>query len=405
LFMFLLLRFHIGGIREKHILEPYVPDDSRPTHQENIESAVRGHSKNVRKIEWKSYADLPFQKPTWLIKGLIPAKSLVMLYGFRGQGKTFVALDIAASIASGLDCLGCKVESPGRVGYLLAERPEGLKRRLAGWLRHREAEPKVLENVFVAGSGATKLDNPEHLGTLIKSMRAQLATPAATDGSLKLLVIDPLAAHMEGSENEANAMTRLTDAILELSETFQCSILLVHHEGKNNFNNRFGARGSSALEAALDTVLWMAPPQKEGYPSEIRMTKQREFEEAPHIRVTFKSIVGTVPDVDMEPIALGKQPLVVGQPIEASNSKNDAGMDDEIQAEIISYIKECALTKPDDATVPGVHERIRKWTSKGNGRKHQTLTTIREHLSTLARSGRIIHLNPGKKPYKYGPAH
>lgn len=387
-----------------------MPDDSHPVQQEKIETAMGRHSKNARKIEWKSYAELPFEKPSWLIKGLIPAKSLVMLYGARGQGKTFVALDIAASVASGLACLGCEVEDSGRVGYLLAERPEGLKRRLAGWLHHRQADPRKLDNIFVAGSGTIKIDNLTHRDSLIRSIRAQLAVPGAgeEEASLKLLIIDPLAAHMDGSENEATAMTKFTDSILELSEMFKCSVLLVHHEGKNNFNNRFGARGSSALEAALDTVLYMLPDQSRPNHSEIRMTKQREFEETPSIWVEFNGITGTVPGENMEPIALGKQPSLASPPEKFTNAQQKEKIDQEICDEILAFIKERASSQSSSAgvTVKEIQKRIADWVHRDpeSGRKTPSISIVREHVDDLAESNRVVHLNPGKKPHRYGPA-
>ena len=44
--------------------------------------------------------------PEWLVAGILPAKSIAQLYGGSGSGKSFVALDMALSVATGRPWLG-----------------------------------------------------------------------------------------------------------------------------------------------------------------------------------------------------------------------------------------------------------------------------------------------------------
>ena len=61
--------------------------------------------------EWNDYLGSRFRffdvhellalpPPRWLVHGLLPEHSLSVLYGASGAGKSFVALDIAASVVS-----------------------------------------------------------------------------------------------------------------------------------------------------------------------------------------------------------------------------------------------------------------------------------------------------------------
>jgi len=85
------------------------------------------------------------------------------------------------------------------------------------------------------------------------------------------------------------------------------------HEGKRNFNNMLGARGSSALEAGLDTILYMRPDEDDEDLSELEMTKQREFQESPTLWLKFHPIVGA-PDERAPAIPLGKFPTLGDSP-------------------------------------------------------------------------------------------
>jgi hypothetical protein len=49
----------------------------------------------------KSFSDIPPEKPTWLWEGHIPRGMFTIIGGDPGQGKSSVALDIAARVSTG----------------------------------------------------------------------------------------------------------------------------------------------------------------------------------------------------------------------------------------------------------------------------------------------------------------
>jgi putative DNA primase/helicase len=304
------------------------PDSNTVAPQHHASKQNLRNSINSSKITWKTYDDLKVEPQSWLIQGLIPADSLVMLYGARGQGKTFLALDIAASVASGRAWLGCPVVQKGKVCYLLAERPEGIARRMAGWLQHTGATPDEIQNVFVADAGAIKIDDDDGVNKIVASIHSELKigstlldarsgqTPPPAADCLQLLVIDPMAAYMRGAENDAGETTKFMHCARRISAHFGCSVLFVHHEGKGNYNNSLGARGSSAIEAALDTILYLEPDKDDETLSVLSMTKQRDFKEFPDMWLKFEGRVG-VPQGNghtTEIMDLGKYPVMAAKP-------------------------------------------------------------------------------------------
>ena len=70
--------------------------------------------------------------PEPLLEGLLFLDSLAMLFGPSGEGKSFVAIDWALSVATGLDWCE-KPVAPGRVIYVSAEGRGGLGQRITAW--------------------------------------------------------------------------------------------------------------------------------------------------------------------------------------------------------------------------------------------------------------------------------
>ena len=68
----------------------------------------------------------------WLVEGLIPDRSLSMLYGEPGCGKTFIALDMGLSISHSKEWQEQTVMG-GQVVYVAGEGVGGLKKRIAAF--------------------------------------------------------------------------------------------------------------------------------------------------------------------------------------------------------------------------------------------------------------------------------
>lgn len=62
----------------------------------------------ISEMSYKRLKDKPEynREKLWLIKDLIPQGEVVMIYGDKGVGKTFMTLDIALQIATGSQELG-----------------------------------------------------------------------------------------------------------------------------------------------------------------------------------------------------------------------------------------------------------------------------------------------------------
>lgn len=217
----------------------FVEDDAAPFDEDpvdlrtDLQKWFDDHAGGVAK-----FRDLP--PVEHLIDGYLDTNSFSMLIGPRGTGKSFVALDMAAAIATGRPWQGHDVRR-GRVAYMVGEGLHGFMDRVRTWERVHD----------------TDLDAE---GVFIIDMPIQVADAAMWNGlawwclnnNITTLVLDTLNRISVGiDENSAQDMGRVVDAMRQVQDFAQCHILLVHHTTMGTDR----ARGSSALEGAADTVL------------------------------------------------------------------------------------------------------------------------------------------------------
>jgi hypothetical protein len=164
----------------------------------------------------------------------------VLAYGRRGCGKSFVAVDLTASIASGSRWHG-RLTSQAKGLYVVAEGAAGLGQRYDAWQDHYSRT--VLDELMIL---------PEPVNLLSPSTVGEFADMAAEIGA-KLIILDTLARCMVGGdENSARDAGMAVEQLDVIRRRTGACVIAVHHAGKNLEN---GARGSSAFEAAADTVL------------------------------------------------------------------------------------------------------------------------------------------------------
>lgn len=179
----------------------------------------------------------------WLLKDLIQEKSLVLMYGRYESYKSFLALDMALTLASGQagwDCPGrpgCPVvyaPSEGQVGIALQRKPAWrLARGIDGILP------------FYAFEDVPSINSAEDMTLFAEGIRAKGVKP-------KLIVIDTVANALVGLDEDSRGFGMFIQQMKTLRDTFECAILAVHHSGQDE---RRGPRGGTALPAGFDTIL------------------------------------------------------------------------------------------------------------------------------------------------------
>ena len=194
--------------------------------------------------------------PPWLVDGLVPV-GLSILYGPSGSGKSFLALDWAACVATGKAWHGHAVR-PGWVVYVAAEGVGGLKARVwAWWVAHDRPDMSRIRWL----PEAVNLRDRYQVERARRTLASLPERPA-------LLVIDTMARTMVGGdENAAKDVGEFIAAVDGLRAAD--AALVIHHSAKAD-----GAaeRGSSALRGAADL---MARVKRDGKSPRLTLTCEK----------------------------------------------------------------------------------------------------------------------------------
>lgn len=188
------------------------------------------------------WRDMP--APQYVIAGLLEHGGLSCLIGPPGVGKSSVALDMACHIAVGKAWRGRKVLKT-RVLYLPGEGLSGAVQRVKSWEAQHDIDDAVLDDGLRLGNSIIQLGaSTEAWGALAEYVIRE---------RIGLLIFDTFARMSLGiEENSATEMGRAVVRFDQMRRLTNAGVLIVHHTGKNNPTS---GRGSSALNAALDSEL------------------------------------------------------------------------------------------------------------------------------------------------------
>jgi hypothetical protein len=211
------------------------------------------------------FADLVATEPDYLVDGLLERDTMALVFGDPAAGKSFLTIDLGASIATGTSFHG-RATKPGAVIYIAGEGHGGLARRRMAW----EAERSVsLDGApLFASTVAGNFLDPTTTEEVIAAIRAT----ANTEGPPVLIVVDTLARNFgAGDENSTQDMNRFIAAIDQTRAQWPgCAALVVHHTGHGN---KTRSRGSFALTGAVDAEYRV---EKDGMAMTVTNTKMKD---------------------------------------------------------------------------------------------------------------------------------
>ncbi|WP_432090391.1 AAA family ATPase [Streptomyces sp. NRRL F-5630] len=163
--------------------------------------------------------------------------TLARVYGASGTFKSFMTLDFAGCVGTGLHWHGQEVTA-GPVIYLVAEGIKGIRKRVRAWEQHHG---RKMTGVYFLPRPVQAMD-PEWL-VLIELCRRRRPS---------LVVIDTQARVTVGIEENSNTeMGRVVDRMEQLRAASEACVLLVHHTGHDSERGR----GATAVKGALQTEL------------------------------------------------------------------------------------------------------------------------------------------------------
>lgn len=226
-----------------------------------------------------------------IVKGLLLAGSLFVVYGESNSGKTFFVLDLALAIAAGYPWRGRRTKR-GLVIYVAGEGAASVRARVAAYrAQHPEAAGGLPFAIVPQAVNFLEADSVATLVATIKAAESESGEKAA------LIIVDTFARALPGADENSAQDVGQAVAWADLIRTETgAAVGFVHHAGKDPTK---GARGSSALRAATDTEILI-----EGLagPRTATVTKQRDLETGDAMPFELVAVqIGTDPE-DGQPV-------------------------------------------------------------------------------------------------------
>ena len=183
--------------------------------------------------------------PRWLVDTLWARAAVGVLGGAPKCCKSWLALDLAVSVATGTACLGAfDVDDAGPVLLYMAEDAAPVvKARLTGICRARGLELTSVP-IHVITVPVLRLDRGRDQARLRDAVRRYAP---------RLLVLDPFVRLHRIDENDAGEVSALLGYLRTLQRQHDVAVLVVHHARKNG---GAGAQAGQSLRGSGDFHAW-----------------------------------------------------------------------------------------------------------------------------------------------------
>jgi RecA-family ATPase len=228
----------------------FVDMDYKPLDIDRIQEETKKEEDEIKIIWENELQTYQEENIEWIIDRLIPNRSVCVLTGKRGTLKTFLALEIAYSIASGTDFLDKFSTRKGGVIYLDKENGISIMKGRTLMIKRGLGIEEPLKIGFICFSQLKidKLGDIEKIESLMNKYKPNL------------LIVDTYRRGISFDENDAGAVSGLfVDILRPLSEKYNISILLIHHNRKGGMGESIDEmdeiRGSSDLANYSDVIL------------------------------------------------------------------------------------------------------------------------------------------------------
>ncbi len=201
-------------------------------------------ARRVRFLDDQEFENRPPR--IWLIPNILPKEGVALVFGPSGCGKSFLVIAWSLCIATGTPWLGREVHQ-GPVAYIAGEGAFGIGPRLKAWKHYHGLDGNSGVKWF---DESLVLHDSGSFGQLLQAFERDFAQPPV------MVVIDTLSRCSGGADENSNTdMARVIAAADALQQGFHCTVLIVHHAGKDSER---GPRGASALATNTETIVEVA---------------------------------------------------------------------------------------------------------------------------------------------------
>ncbi|GGW15828.1 hypothetical protein GCM10018980_51350 [Streptomyces capoamus] len=223
-------------------------------------------------LDAASLDNMPTLEP--LVGDLLHLDSLARIIGPSGHMKSFVTIDIAGHVGTGMRWHGHYVRQ-GTVVYLVAEGARGIRKRVRAWEKHYGLK---MDNVLFLPRPVQAM-GPEW-DTLIEAMRRLQP---------QMVIIDTQARVSVGVEENSNTEVGVViERIEELRRATGACVLVIHHTGHVGEHGR----GASSAKGALQSELHVSKKGEDARNTivTVKVGKQKDDEQSGDLQFGLKVV-------------------------------------------------------------------------------------------------------------------
>lgn len=210
--------------------------------------------------QWR---DQPVPDREWIVRDLIPAKTVTLLSGDGAAGKTTLGLQLAAARALARDWIGT-IPAPGPTLFLSAEDDgDELHRRLHAIRLHYGAAWDDLADIHLADLvGANAVLGEFSKSGIICATKLFAAVTAAIERTrADLVIVDALADAFAGDENNRSQARQFIGLLKRPARQHGCAFLCLAHPSLNGLSTGTGTSGSTAWNNSVRSRLYFESAQ------------------------------------------------------------------------------------------------------------------------------------------------
>lgn len=207
----------------------------------------------------------PVPSRSWMVQDRIPGRTVTLLTGDGGVGKSMVAKQLAVATVLGRDWLGSMPE-PGPVIFLTAEDDEiELHIRLAAIVESHAIRFRDLAGLHLlslAGKDAA-LAIADRRNVMQPTPLFQRLVRSTLEVRPRLIVIDTVADSFLGDENNRSQVRQYIAMLRGIAVQAPCAVLLLAHPSLTGINTGSGMSGSTAWSNSVRSRMYLKPAGKD----------------------------------------------------------------------------------------------------------------------------------------------
>ena len=210
----------------------------------------------------------PLPKLDWTVANLIEQSTFVVLGGEPKTSKTWAALEIALSVASGAPCFNqaefhCNRKPKPVFLFLLEDGKHNVHARMMALAKAKHLTKEHLKAMPLYIRCRKPIDLDLDADDIIAAIKAEMMPMPTYDNTMEpgLILIDPLRNAHTREENDSGEMRKVMDACLRIRDETGFSLVVNHHFKKMKKGDEDSPgnamRGSSSIYGAVDGIIGM----------------------------------------------------------------------------------------------------------------------------------------------------